>query len=90
MKLIDLLLCYARQFQESAEELKDTVNIKDRGSRLNEMKEYYRLLGVHLEKIQDEHFRKNPAQAVRRAIFREWSRNGYENPHDKSRDETKT
>lgn len=70
MKLLNNLLFQLRQLGLSADEYAESVNPKDRATRLQEMRGYHRLAGMALEKLEDESFRKNPKFAAKRAVLR--------------------
>lgn len=70
MTRLDLLLYHLGQMKSSVEELKEAVNPREQAARIFEIRSYYRQLGEHLERLENEHFRKDPAKGLQRALNR--------------------
>lgn len=69
MKLIDLLLYQIGQLKISTTELQEAENIRDRAALLAELRSYHRLLDSTIERLENDHFRRDPKTLLQRSFL---------------------
>ncbi len=69
MKLLDLLLYQLRQFELSTKDLKEAANVREKAALMAEMRSHHRLLDSTLERLENEHFRKDPNTLLQRSLL---------------------
>jgi predicted nucleic acid-binding protein len=67
---VETLLSLIRQLEATVLELQETTNFVDREHRLNEAAAYQKGIAAAIERLENEHFRKDPRKGLRRALTR--------------------
>lgn len=67
---VERLLCQARRIKSVLRELQDVGNHRDQAARITEIKGYMKLFSLEFERLENEHFRKNPELGLQRAMAR--------------------
>lgn len=70
MTRLEVLLGQLARMKGTLQELQEVGNHRDQAARFRELKGYLQLFMDDLERLENEHFRTDPAQAVKRAIIR--------------------